>query len=92
MQISTIRTHIMGIPHFVGKTEEQIMMLIAITCIFISAKYHEMTYPGIQQLIEYIGAPYTYKEFVAQEADILNTLDWRVQYISTYDFLTHFFC
>ena len=36
--------------------------------------------------------PFTYDEFVAQEADILNSLDWRVQYISTYDILTHFYC
>ena len=26
------------------------------------------------------------------EIDILNTLDWRLQFISTYDILTHFFC
>ena len=26
------------------------------------------------------------------ELDILNTLDWRLQFISTYDILTHFFC
>lgn len=36
--------------------------------------------------------PFSYDQFVAQEADILNTLDWRVQYISTFDVLTHFFC
>lgn len=68
------------------------MTLIAAACIFISAKYHEMTYPGVQQLLEYIRVPFTYDEFVAQEADILNSLDWRVQYISTYDILTHFYC
>jgi hypothetical protein len=29
---------------------------------------------------------------VAQEADILNTLGWRLQFISIYDVLTHFLC
>ena len=41
------------------------MTLIAATCIFISAKYHEMTYPGIQQLLEYIAVPFNYDQFVA---------------------------
>jgi hypothetical protein len=36
--------------------------------------------------------PFTYEQFVAQEADILNTLDWRMQFISVYDILGHFFC
>jgi hypothetical protein len=26
------------------------------------------------------------------EIDILDTLDWQLQFISTYDILTHFFC
>lgn len=65
LQMTNIRQHILGIPHFRGKSENQIMTLIAATCIFISAKYHEMTYPGIQQLLEYIGVPFTYEQFVA---------------------------
>lgn len=92
MQMSNIRQHIMGIKYFRGKTDYQIMTLIAATCIFISAKYHEMTYPGTQQLLEYIRVPFKYEEFVAQEADILNSLNWRLQFISTFDILTHFFC
>ena len=47
MQMSHIREHFSGIPHFRGKSESHIMKLVAATCIFISAKYHEMTYPGI---------------------------------------------
>lgn len=43
-------------------------------------------------MLEYIKSPFTYDQFVAQEADILNSLDWRLQFISTYDILTHFFC
>lgn len=58
--MSNIRQHILGVSHFRGKAEHQIMTLIAATCIFISAKYHEMTYPGIQQLLEYIAVPFNY--------------------------------
>lgn len=92
LQIPNVCEHFHAMRHFRGKTEPHIMKLVAATCIFISAKYHEMTYPGIQQLLEYINVPFTYAEFVDQECDILNTLDWRVQFISTYDILTHFFC
>ena len=92
MQMPNVAEHFHGIKHFRGKSEEHIMKLVATTCIFISAKYHEMTYPGIKQLIEYINVPFCYEDFIDQERDILNMLDWRVQFISTYDILTHFFC
>lgn len=92
LQRSDIIHHIRAIPHFCGQTESNVLTLIAVACIFISAKYHEQTYPGITQLLEYIKSPFTYDQFVDQEADILNTLDWRLQFVSTYDILTHFFC
>ena len=44
--------------------ERNIMTLISAVCIFISAKYHEQTYPGITQLLEYIRSPFTYDQFV----------------------------
>ena len=47
LQLPGIRQHIQEIMYFRGKSNSQIMTLIAATCIFISAKYHEMTYPGI---------------------------------------------
>merc|ERR1719246_162095 len=54
LQMKGIKQHIMGMHYWHGKTEHQIMTLIAAACIFISAKYHEMTYPGVVQLLEYI--------------------------------------
>ena len=92
MQLPNIRQHLQKIRYLRNKTKNEVMTLIAATCIFISAKYHEMTYPGIHQLLDYIRVPFTYDQFVAQEATILIMLDWRVQFISTYDFLTHFLC
>lgn len=67
-------------------------MLIAVACMFISAKYLEKTYPGFQQLVHITGIPYTYNDFIKMETDILNSLMWEVQYISVYDILTHFLC
>ena len=68
------------------------MTLIALTCLFISAKYLEKTYPGINQLLNYIGIPYCYEEFVAKEKDMLETLGWEIQFISIYNVLSHFIC
>ena len=47
MQMPNFKKHIMSIGYFYGKKTDEILTLIAVTCIFISAKYHEMTYPGI---------------------------------------------
>lgn len=92
MQMPNIVKHIKKKVYFRKKSENDIIKFIAATCVFISAKYHEMTYPGINQLLEFIRVPFTYDEFVAQECDILDSLDWHVQFISTYDILTHFLC
>jgi hypothetical protein len=67
-------------------------MLIAVVAMFISAKYLEKTYPGFQQLVHITGLPYTYGDFIRMETDVLNALDWEVQYVSVYDILTHFLC
>ena len=64
LQRSDIIHHIRAIPHFCGQTESNVLTLIAVACIFISAKYHEQTYPGITQLLEYIKSPFTYDQFV----------------------------
>jgi hypothetical protein len=46
--------------------------------LFVSAKYLEKTYAGINQLLNYIGIPYVYEEFVAQEKDMLESLGWEI--------------
>jgi hypothetical protein len=92
LQRSDIKQHLAGIKHFQGQPRPNVITLIGLTCVFISAKYLEKTYPGINQLLNFIGIPYNYDQFVTQEADILNTLDWRLQFVSIYDVLTHFLC
>jgi hypothetical protein len=51
-------------------------MLIALTSVFISAKYLEKTYPGINQLLSFTRIPYCYEDFIAQEKDMLELLGW----------------
>ena len=73
-----ISRHLSNLPHFQGQSKQNIVTLIALTTLFISAKYLEKTYPGINQLLNYIGIPYCYEEFVAQEKDMLETLGWEI--------------
>lgn len=70
--------HLASLTHFQNQSKHNIITLIALTCLFISAKYLEKTYPGINQLLNYIGIPYCYEEFVAQEKDMLETLGWEL--------------
>lgn len=66
--------------------------MIALTSLFISIKYLEKTYPGINQLLSFTGIPYCYEEFVAQEKDMLLTLDWQIQFVPMHTILGHFLC
>ena len=84
--------HLASLTHFQSQSKHNIITLIALTCLFISAKYLEKTYPGINQLLNYIGIPYCYEEFVAQEKDMLETLGWELQFISIHNVLSHFLC
>jgi hypothetical protein len=69
-----------------------VFLLVAVCCMFISAKYLEKTYPGYQQLVHITGLQYGYDDFLRIETDILVSLNWEVQYVSVYDVLTHFLC
>jgi hypothetical protein len=64
LQRHDIREHIASIKFHQGKPKSNVITLIALTCVFISAKYLEKTYPGINQLLNFIGIPYTYDQFV----------------------------
>ena len=87
LQRADITQHLASLPWFNRQSKHNIVTLIALNCIFISAKYLEKTYPGINQLLGYIGVPYNYDEFVEQEADMLNTLNWEISFVSIYDVL-----
>ena len=84
--------YLQSITFFKKNSERNILTFIAAVCVFISVKYHEMQYPGIDSVLEAIKSPFTYDQFVYMEKEILIAMDWRLQLISTYDVLTHFFC
>lgn len=73
-------------------TKHDVIKLIALTSVFISAKYLEKTYPGINQLLSFTRIPFCYDEFIAQEKDMLELLGWQIQFISIHNVLSHFLC
>jgi hypothetical protein len=53
-QIANIQDHLDGFEFTKGKSSEQVIQLVAVVCMFISAKYGEKTYPGVQKLNQII--------------------------------------
>lgn len=87
-----IELHMKKMRHLQGKSKHDIMSLVALTSSFLSTKYLEKTYPGIVQLLQYTGLPFSYDDFIAQEKDMLETLGWKIQFISLNNILGHFQC
>ena len=89
-QIQNIQEHLDSFSFIKSKTSEQVIQLVAVVCMFISAKYGEKTYPGVLKLTQISSSPFTYEEFITMETDMLNTLKWEVFLITPYIFTQHF--
>jgi Cyclin, N-terminal domain len=48
--INQIEAHLAGLKLTEGKSYEQVVQLVAVVCMLISAKFLEKTYPGVQKL------------------------------------------
>jgi Cyclin, N-terminal domain len=70
-----------------GKTPEQVIQLISVICMLISAKFLEMTYPGVSKLNQIIQSPFTYEEFILAERHLLETFNWQLHLVTVYDIL-----
>jgi hypothetical protein len=68
-----------------GKSQEQIIQLVSSICLLISAKFLEMTYPGVSKLNHIIQSDFTYEDFILMEKHILETLDWQLHLVTPYD-------
>lgn len=71
-----ISSHLNSLPHFANQKRHNVVTLIAMASLFISAKYLEKTYPGINQLLNFVGVPFSYEDFIAHEKDMLYELGW----------------
>jgi hypothetical protein len=56
----------------------------------VSAKTLEKTYPAVDKLIEIIKSPFSFEDFIAMEGALLESLDWEMNFTTTYDFVCHF--
>jgi hypothetical protein len=81
MQLPWIVDHLRSISLIRDGSDREtsrVILLVAVACMFLSAKYLEKTYPGFQQLVHVTGLDFSYDTFISMETDILNQLGWAV--------------
>lgn len=63
-----------------GVISEQICTFVASVSLFISAKYHEIKYPVVEDVCQLMQCPFTFDEFVEMEAHLLeDRFQWDLQ-------------
>jgi len=63
------------------------LQLIAITCLMISTKFHEMKYPSASSLNSATRNAYTYETIIGKEAEILACIGWDLLRYTVLDFV-----
>ena len=58
------------------KIKDTDLQLIAVSCLMISTKYHEMKYPSASSLNSACKNQYTYQQIIDQEGFVLKTINW----------------
>jgi hypothetical protein len=73
-----------------GKKQEEVIQLIALISVLISAKFLEMTYPGVERLNRITQSSYTYDEYIQMERHVLQTLNWELHIVTHKNILDFF--
>ena len=63
------------------------LQLIAITCLMMSTKFHEMKYPSASSLNSATRNSYTYESIISKEGEILATLNWDMLKYTVLDYV-----
>lgn len=63
------------------------LQLIAITCLMMSTKFHEMKYPSASSLNSATRNSYTYETIITKEGEILATLNWDMLRYTVLDYV-----
>ena len=63
------------------------LQLIAITCLMMSTKFHEMKYPSASSLNSATRNSYTYESIISKEGEILATLNWDMLRYTVLDYV-----
>ncbi|KAL4472298.1 hypothetical protein ABPG72_011659 [Tetrahymena utriculariae] len=62
----------------ISQVNKQNIQLVAATCVYISAKKEEQVSPKLQHFIDSTKNAFTVSQFLSQELDILNTLNFKI--------------
>ena len=65
------------------KTDKQQLQLLAMVCIFVASKFHEVEPISIQELQTLAEGGYTEKSIRDLELDLLSTLNWEMNPITS---------
>lgn len=92
LQISSVTIHhcvlIMDLYTSVSENvQTHDLYLIAITCLMISTKFHEMKYPSASSLNSATRNAYTYEMIISKEGEILATLNWDLLRYTVLDYV-----
>lgn len=71
------------------KTDKQQLQLLAMVCIFVASKFHEVEPISIQELQTLAEGGYTEKSIRDLELDLLSTLNWEMNPITTHHIMRH---
>ena len=71
----------------IKKINRNYLQLLGITAMLISCKYDEIYTPKIKDFIYYTDYTYNVKEVINMEFEILNTLDFNINFASSLSFL-----
>ena len=73
------------------KISLNILQLVAISSYLIASKYEDTNYPLINDLIYICKNIYTQNDIISMEKDILNTLNFDIFSVSSYQFFSFFY-
>jgi len=61
-----------------------------VTCALIAAKYIEIYPPSVKKFADVTGGAYTADQLKAMEVEVLSTLDWNLEFPTTFDFVERY--
>jgi len=63
------------------------LQLVGITCLFIAAKYEEVSVPPMQNFVDITNSSYSCNELLNSERQILTALNFQLSYVTILNFL-----
>jgi hypothetical protein len=63
------------------------LQLLAVSCLMISTKYHEMKYPSAQSLNSATRNAYSYDMIIQKEGQIMKEINWDLLQYTVHDYV-----